>query len=125
MNAETAASLIKAKARALGFGACGLARAEAVDAETARSLQQWLDAGYAAGMDYMRRHQDLRLDPRLLQPGARTLIVTALNYYPEHPAPTLPTYSSPIMPMGQTTTTSYAASSRNFWTTSARTSLPR
>ncbi len=86
MNAETAASLIKAKARALGFGACGLARAEAVDAETARSLQQWLDAGYAAGMDYMHRHQDLRLDPRLLQPGARTLIVTALNYYPEHPA---------------------------------------
>jgi epoxyqueuosine reductase len=83
MTPEDAALLIKARAKALGFGACGLARAEAVDEEAARDLRAWLDAGCAAGMDYMHHHQDLRLDPRLLQPGAQTLIVTALNYYPE------------------------------------------
>jgi epoxyqueuosine reductase len=82
MTPADAALLIKARAKALGFGACGLARAEAVDPVAARELQAWLDAGCAAGMDYMHRHQDLRLDPRLLQPGAQTLIVTALNYYP-------------------------------------------
>lgn len=86
MNAATAVALIKAKARALGFSACGMATAEAVDPRAAQRLQQWLDAGYAADMDYMRRNRELRLDPRLLQPGARTLIVTALNYYPEQPS---------------------------------------
>jgi epoxyqueuosine reductase len=87
MTPAAAVTLIKAKARALGFDACGLATAEAVSPEAARDLQQWLDAGYAADMDYMHRNRELRLDPRLLQPGARTLIVTALNYYPETPSP--------------------------------------
>ncbi len=83
LTPETAVLLIKARARALGFDACGIATADAVSPAAAQALQQWLDAGHAADMDYMRRNQDLRLDPRLLQPGARSLIVTALNYYPE------------------------------------------
>lgn len=77
-----AAALIKKKAAALGFEACGIAEAAPVSDAAATALQRWLDAGCAADMAYMHEHKDLRLDPRLLFPGARSLIVTAMNYYP-------------------------------------------
>ncbi len=33
-------------------------------------------------MDYLRQNKDLRQNPRLLFPGAQSMIVTAVNYYP-------------------------------------------
>ena len=33
-------------------------------------------------MQYMARHADKRLDPRLLLDGAQSIICVALNYYP-------------------------------------------
>lgn len=79
---EKAVALIKKKAADLGFGACGIAEAAPVSETAATGLQQWLDAGYAADMAYMHEHKDLRLDPQQLFPGARSLIVTAMNYFP-------------------------------------------
>lgn len=73
---------LKAEALRLGFSACGAARARAVAPEHARTFVQWLAEGKNAGMDYMSNYTDLRLDPRLLVPGARTVISVALNYYP-------------------------------------------
>lgn len=73
---------LKAEALCLGFSACGAARARAVAPEHARTFVQWLAEGKNAGMDYMSNYTDLRLDPRLLVPGARTVISVALNYYP-------------------------------------------
>lgn len=75
---------LKAEALRLGFSACGAARARAVAPEHARTFVQWLAEGKNAGMDYMSNYTDLRLDPRLLVPGARTVISVALNYYPRH-----------------------------------------
>lgn len=82
MTPTEAAHLVKQRAAALGFAACGIAEAGPVPACVTGGIRQWVDDGCAAGMDYMRRHADLRADPRLLVPGARSLIVTALNYFP-------------------------------------------
>lgn len=73
---------IKAAARALGFSACGIAPAEAVDPATQEVFRQWLNDGSHADMGYMANHIDKRLDPRLLMPEVRSIICVALNYAP-------------------------------------------
>ncbi len=72
---------IKAKALETGFDACGIVRAEPLEEERSRLLT-WLMEGYHAGMDYMARNTEKRLDPARLVPGARSIIVVLLNYYP-------------------------------------------
>lgn len=83
MNQEEFTNKIKAEALNLGFSACGVARAEAVDPEAARNLNEWLDKGYNGTMDYLARYGDKRCDPRLIVPGAKSIISVALNYYPQ------------------------------------------
>ncbi|MDR0891956.1 MAG: tRNA epoxyqueuosine(34) reductase QueG [Mediterranea sp.] len=73
---------IKAEAFRLGFSACGLAPAEAVDERNATAFRHWLASGYQADMTYMQNYEEKRLDPRLLVEGARTVVSVALNYYP-------------------------------------------
>lgn len=74
--------LLKAEALRLGFSACGIAPADRVDTHTARIFHQWLAEGRQADMHYLENHEPLRLDPRLLFPGAQSVICVALNYYP-------------------------------------------
>lgn len=71
---------IKQQAYSLGFDACGICRA-ADSGEEAR-YRQWISENGHAGMDYMARNIDKRLDPRLLVEGARSVVSVALNYYP-------------------------------------------
>lgn len=78
---------IKQCARELGFAACGLARAERVDAATEQHVRQWLADGKNAGMGYMANHLDMRLDPRLLMPEVKTIVSLALNYAPAQMLP--------------------------------------
>ena len=73
---------LKAEARRLGFALVGIAEATALD-EEARRLEQWLGEGRHAGMDWMARHFDLRVDPRLLVPDARSVICIAHSYWQE------------------------------------------
>ncbi len=89
--------LIKAKAHELGFLACGMARAEFL-ADEAPRLEQWLRQGKHGEMGYMANHFDMRLDPRKLVEGAKSVISLAFNYYTppqqEDPeAPKLSTYA--------------------------------
>ncbi len=91
------AALIKAEAHRLGFMACGIARAEFLANEAPR-LEQWLRQGKQGAMHYMANHFDLRLDPRKLMPGARSVISLAFNYHapPQQrdlDAPKLSTYA--------------------------------
>jgi len=72
------ADAVKAAARACRFTLVGLAPAEALDP---RPLQAWLEAGYAADMDWMRRRLPERLDPCAVLSGARTVIALALAYH--------------------------------------------
>ena len=87
-NQQPLTSAIREKASALGFDACGLARATALEGYKP-ALDQWLQKGYHGKMAYMANHFAKRLDPRLLSEGARTVVVVAQNYYPpvHQPAP--------------------------------------
>lgn len=96
-DAREKAALIKAEAHRLGFLACGVAQAGFL-AEEAPRLEQWLAQGRHGSMTYMADHFDLRLDPRKLVPGARSVISLAYNYFTEPKqtdasAPKLSTYA--------------------------------
>ncbi len=84
---------VKAEALRLGFSACGLAPAEPVQEPHASRFLHWLQLGYHADMQYMENNIDMRLDPRLLVPGVRTIICVALNYFPSHQVPGLCMYA--------------------------------
>ena len=71
---------IKSKAEALGFISCGIAKAEFLEEEAPR-LESWLNNNYHGEMSYMANHFDMRLDPRLLVEGAKSVISLAYNYY--------------------------------------------
>lgn len=97
LSAGEKAQLIKAEAHRLGFLACGVARAQFL-AEEAPRLEQWLSTGKHGSMGYMANHFDLRLDPRKLVPGARSVISLAYNYHTpplqqDATAPKLSTYA--------------------------------
>lgn len=70
---------IKAEALRLGFSFCGISKAEFLEQE-APLLEQWLSEGKHGQMAYMENHFDKRLDPRLLVPGARSVISLLFNY---------------------------------------------
>jgi len=74
-------ALIKREAARLGFSACRIAQAVPLGDE-ARRLEAWLGAGHHGTMAYMERHFDLRVDPRKLVPGARSVVTLLLNYFP-------------------------------------------
>lgn len=94
-NAAEQSALIKAKAQELGFLACGIAKADFLSEEAPR-LEQWLRQGKNGEMGYMANHFDLRLDPRKLVPGAKSVISLAYNYFsvPEQQDPTAPKLST-------------------------------
>lgn len=70
------------KAKALGFFHVGFSKAEFLEEEAPR-LEHWLKQNYHGKMAYMANYFDKRLDPRLLEPGTKTIISLLLNYYPE------------------------------------------
>lgn len=73
---------IKRKANELGFFYCGVSKADFLE-EEARDLEEWLRRGLNGGMSYMNNHFDKRLDPRILMPGAKSVVSLLLNYFPE------------------------------------------
>lgn len=73
---------IKMKAHELGFQYVGISRAEKLEKE-ARDLEIWLKQGRHGSMQWMENHFDMRVDPRELVPGAKSVISFMLNYYPE------------------------------------------
>ena len=74
--------LVKQFALQQGFDVCGIAAAVPLD-DDARRLEAWLNKGYNAGMAWMERNFDLRVDPRKLVPGAKSVITLLINYFPE------------------------------------------
>lgn len=79
----TLAETIKAKAIELGFDKVGVARADALVDDEAR-LREWLDGGLHGTMAWLEREPEKRADPRVLFPGAKSVVAVALNYYTPH-----------------------------------------
>jgi epoxyqueuosine reductase len=72
------AALIAEAAR-LGFDACRIA--PAVAPPHAAEFRDWLAAGNHADMAWMERNADRRTSPELVLPGAKSVIVLAVNYW--------------------------------------------
>ena len=77
---RTVTAGIKARAVELGFDKIGIVRVEALIEERVR-LEEWLRRGYHGEMPYMARDPEQRSNPRKIFPGAKSVIVVALNYY--------------------------------------------
>jgi epoxyqueuosine reductase len=82
MNVAKNTGLIKMEAIRLGFDYVGISKAEFLEEEAPR-LENWLNRNMHGQMSYMENYFDKRLDPRLLVPGAKSVISMLLNYYPE------------------------------------------
>jgi epoxyqueuosine reductase len=80
------AEWIKSRAIELGFSGCGITEAGYLQGEKDR-LENWLEKGYHGEMHYMTVNVEKRLDPAQLVPGAKSVIVLLMNYFPEEILP--------------------------------------
>jgi epoxyqueuosine reductase len=71
------------RAAALGFDSCKVAPAG--PPQYGREFQAWLGDGAAGEMEWMTRGAEKRADPQKVLPGARSVIVVALNYFQGDP----------------------------------------
>jgi len=74
--------MIKNEAQRLGFSFCRISKAEFLEEEAPR-LEAWLNQNMHGQMNYMANHFDMRLDPRILVPGAKSVVSLMFNYYTE------------------------------------------
>jgi epoxyqueuosine reductase len=74
---------IRTQALSLGFDAVGFAAAAALPHAQA-GLAAFLAAGRHGDMGWMQANADRRADPKTLWPDAKSVIVLAANYGPEH-----------------------------------------
>jgi epoxyqueuosine reductase len=72
-------SAVKQRAHELGFDGCGIAPATGMP-ELAR-LHDWIARGHHGALTYLERSADVRADVTRFLPGARSVVVTATNYY--------------------------------------------
>lgn len=79
---------IKQLARQFGFADCGITDTE--NEVAGARLEQWLDLGYHADMDYMEKHGSKRYRAEELVPGTQRIICLRMDYLD----PTLTTLST-------------------------------
>jgi epoxyqueuosine reductase len=66
-------------ARELGFDSCRVTAC--APPAHADEFRDWLKKGAAGEMSYMERGEEKRCDPQKVLPGARSIVVLALNYF--------------------------------------------
>jgi len=81
------ATSIKDYARSLGFVRVGIAPIE--PSPESKFYDEWLARGYAGEMHYLERGASARMDPGVLLPGIRSVIVCAANYNTDRPRTTV------------------------------------
>ena len=79
---KNVSQLIKKYAVEVGFDICGIAQARSLD-EHREILKRWAFTGMNSDMVYLGQNISKRIDPRILLPGTKSVIVTGLNYYSE------------------------------------------
>lgn len=80
MQLHQRSAIVKQQAKLLGFEFCGISTAAFLEEEAPR-LEQWLNRHMHGSMSYMANNFDKRLDPRLLVPGAKSVVSLLLNYH--------------------------------------------
>ncbi len=80
MDPRATADLLKSWALEAGFDRAGIARLDPL--EHGEALVRWLDRGDQAGMEYLGRRLEARLDPSQVFAGARSVLCVALQYHP-------------------------------------------
>ena len=86
-----------------------------------RSSCDWLEAGHAAGMDYLERHAEVRAHPDRLLDGVRSVVMVSVVYGEPDPSRPWPDRRarSPATPGGRTITASSGTGSTRCSTGSA------
>jgi epoxyqueuosine reductase len=82
VNEYSNTNFIKELAQQMGFDYCGIAKAKELTEDAIR-LEKWIENGFHGDMTYMENNFDLRIDPRKLVPGAKSVITFLKNYYPD------------------------------------------
>ena len=77
---QSLSKALKQEAARLGFAACGITRADAVDGQQA--LGDWLAADHHGTMDWMAARADQRAAPQSLWPEAASVIALGMSYAP-------------------------------------------
>ena len=83
MNPHSSSSSLReqvvALSRELGFDICRFATADRP--KHTGAFRDWLDHGAGGEMTYLSRNAEKRCDPQQVLPGAKSIIVLALNYF--------------------------------------------
>ena len=66
-------------ARQIGFDSCRVAAC--TTPAHANEFREWLRQGAHGEMEYMRRGEEKRCDPQKILPGAKSIVLLALNYF--------------------------------------------
>jgi epoxyqueuosine reductase len=80
MNPRATAELLKSWALEAGFDRAGVATLE--PSVSGEAFLRWLERGDQAGMGYLARRIEARLEPATILPGARSVLCVALQYHP-------------------------------------------
>ena len=79
---DTLSEWILEEAERMGFDACGIANATALEEESAH-VEQWLEDHHEGEMGYLTRNKEKRYDPRLLAEGTKSIVTVLYNYFPK------------------------------------------
>jgi len=79
--------------RQIGFDSCRIAACS--EPAHASEFREWLRHGAHGEMNYMQRGEEKRCDPQKVLPGARSIVVLALNYFQGNAAHTIAATAKP------------------------------
>lgn len=79
--------IIVNEASKLGIEDIGIATITTVDDIAQKQYETWIKNDYHGEMHYLDKYHDVRQNPALLLPSARSIIVCAINYHPSQKQP--------------------------------------
>jgi epoxyqueuosine reductase len=81
LSAADLKAALKHEAETLGFDCIGVTGPDGIG-EAAKYFQKFLEAGAHGDMDWLGSQPERRMDPRVLWPGVRSIIMLGVNYGP-------------------------------------------
>jgi len=100
-------------AREIGFDSCRIAAC--TPPPHASEFGNWLEAGEAGEMHYMKRAEEKRRDPQKVLLGARSIVVLALNYFQGEMEPARPRAAAILPARGRAGSKAHGRIARYAW----------